>query len=95
MLAKWLCRDFEVFLLDEPTRGIDQVARRKVYSLLDQLAQRNKATLIVSSDLEELTETCDRILVMSQGKIVAEFFGPKYDAGQVTQASFASEPISV
>ena len=54
---------------DEPTRGIDVAARRRIYRLFDALAADGKAVVIVSSDLEELLETCDRIAVMSAGPI--------------------------
>lgn len=72
-VAKWLVRDADVFLFDEPTRGIDVAARRRIYRLLESLAADGKALVIVSSDLEELLETCDRIAVMSAGRMVATF----------------------
>ena len=62
-VAKWLVQDADVFLFDEPTRGIDVAARRRIYRLIDSLADDGKAIVIVSSDLDELFETCDRIAV--------------------------------
>ncbi len=72
-IAKWLLREADVFLFDEPTRGIDVAARRRIYRLIESLAAEGKAIVIVSSDLDELLETCDRIAVMSAGKLVATF----------------------
>lgn len=69
-IAKWLVRDAEVFLFDEPTRGIDVAARRRIYRLFDSLASDGKGLVIVSSDVDELLETCDRIAVMSNGRLV-------------------------
>ena len=62
-----------MFLLDEPTRGIDVGAKAEVYRLLDELAAAGKAVLVVSSDLKELMTLCDRIAVMSAGRLVATF----------------------
>ena len=55
-------------MFDEPTRGIDVAARRRIYRLIESLAQAGKAIVIVSSDLDELLETCDRIGVISAGR---------------------------
>ncbi|QDT63826.1 sugar ABC transporter ATP-binding protein [Calycomorphotria hydatis] len=89
VIAKWLTVDANVFLFDEPTRGIDVPARRRIYRLIDQLANDGKAIVIVSSDLEELFETCDRIAVMSNGKLVNTFVGPEFSHDEITQAAFS------
>ena len=73
VLAKWLLRDCEVLVCDEPTRGIDVGAKFEIYQLLVRLADKGKAIVIVSSDLKELLETCDRIVVMSAGRVAATF----------------------
>jgi ABC-type sugar transport system ATPase subunit len=72
VVAKWLYRDTKVVLFDEPTRGIDVNAKREVFSLMDQMAREGKAILMVSSELPELLQVADRILVMREGRIVAE-----------------------
>ncbi len=72
-IAKWLVRGAEVYLFDEPTRGIDVPARRRIYQLIDTLAKAGKAVIIVSSDLDELMQTCDRIGVMSRGRWMGDF----------------------
>lgn len=72
VIAKWLFREAEVLIFDEPTRGIDVGARQEIYDLLWRLAAAGKAVLIVSSDLPELMGICHRILVFSNGRITAD-----------------------
>ena len=72
VLAKWLLNDPDVLLLDEPTRGIDIGAKFDVYALIDSLAARGVAVLLVSSELPEIIALSDRILVMRAGRIVKE-----------------------
>ena len=88
-VAKWLVRDADVFLFDEPTRGIDVAARRRIYRLLESLANDGKGIVIVSSDLDELLETCDRIAVMSNGRMVDTFSRPNWSSDRIMQAAFA------
>jgi ABC-type sugar transport system ATPase subunit len=94
VLAKWLERDGNVFLLDEPTRGIDVAARERVHDVIRKLAKAGKGILLVSSDLDELVGLCDSIGVMSNGRWTAMFSGPNYDTQAILQAMFAgySEP---
>jgi ribose transport system ATP-binding protein len=89
VVAKWLVRDAEVFLFDEPTRGIDVAARRKIYGIIEELAARGKGIVIVSSDLEELLETCDRIAVISAGRIAATFDRGEWSRDRITRAAFS------
>ncbi|MFM9062553.1 MAG: ATP-binding cassette domain-containing protein, partial [Pirellula sp.] len=88
VIAKWLHRGGKFFLFDEPTRGIDIAARELVYQVIRQLAADGKGILVVSSDLEELLDLCHRIGVMSNGKWVATFQGPTYDAQQIVRSMF-------
>ncbi len=70
-LARLLHRDVDVFLLAEPTRGIDMGSKRQIFDLIDGLATRNKAVLMISSYLPDLLGTCDRIAVMKRGRLSA------------------------
>lgn len=88
-VAKWLIRDASVFLFDEPTRGIDVAARRRIYRLLESLAVDGKASVIVSSDLEELIEICDAIAVICDGRMVARFEREEWSREKIMQASFS------
>ena len=88
-VAKWLLKEADVFLFDEPTRGIDVAARRNIHQLFDQLAAQGKALIIVSSDLEELFETCDRIGVMSAGRLVNEYAREDWSYDAIMQDCFS------
>lgn len=75
VIAKWLVRGARVFLFDEPTRGIDVGAKVEVYEVMDELARAGAAILMVSSELPELLQVADRILVMRQGRLMGELPG--------------------
>lgn len=89
VIAKWLLRTADIFLFDEPTRGIDISARHRIFDLINDLAQAGKGIIIVSSDLEELLENCDRIGVMSAGRWVAEFDRSDFNRDRIMQAAFS------
>ena len=73
VIAKWLLADPTLFIADEPTRGVDVGAKYEIYTLLCKLAEEGKAVMMISSDLPELLGLCDRVLVMSNGRITGEF----------------------
>jgi ribose transport system ATP-binding protein len=75
VVAKWMFREPSIFLFDEPTRGIDVGAKVEVFEVMDELARSGAAVLMVSSELPELIQVADRILVMSQGAITGELPG--------------------
>lgn len=72
ILGRWLLTEPEVLMLDEPTRGIDVGAKYEIYQLIIDLANKGKVVLMVSSEMPELLGVCDRILVMSGGKLAGE-----------------------
>jgi ribose transport system ATP-binding protein len=82
VLAKWLLTEAEIFIFDEPTRGIDVGAKVEVYRLMNDLLQRGAAIVMISSELPEVLGMSDRILVMREGRIVAAL-----DAATATQES--------
>ena len=90
VLAKWLERDCEVLFFDEPTRGIDVGARHEIYLLMNDLAARGKAIVMVSSELPEVLGMADRILVMHDGRITGEIDnGPHVTQEQVMRLAMA------
>jgi ribose transport system ATP-binding protein len=89
VIARWLARDCEVLLFDEPTRGIDVAAKDTIYHLLRDLAAEGRAVVMVSSELVELMALCDRILVMSAGRIAAEFTPGEWSQEKITHAAFS------
>ena len=72
VLAKWLLVDSEILILDEPTRGIDVGAREEIYQIIYELVNEGKTIIIVSSDLTEILNVCQRIIVMHDGEIKKE-----------------------
>jgi ABC-type multidrug transport system ATPase subunit len=73
LLARWLCLNPSLLLLDEPTRGIDVGAKAEIQGLIDELADNGLGVLMISSELEEITEGADRVVVLREGRTVAEF----------------------
>jgi rhamnose transport system ATP-binding protein len=73
VLAKWLSRRPQLLIVDEPTRGIDVATKSEVHRLLVELAQEGVAVLMISSELPEVLRVADRVLVMREGRLVAEF----------------------
>ncbi|MFK4446935.1 L-arabinose transport system ATP-binding protein [Caballeronia udeis] len=78
ILSRWLAEEIDVFLMDEPTRGIDVGARSEIYGLLYGLAEAGRTVIVVSSDLAEVIGVADRVMVMREGKIVGNL--PKAQA---------------
>jgi putative multiple sugar transport system ATP-binding protein len=72
VLSKWLFTDPDVLILDEPTRGIDVGAKYEIYTIINELAARGKAVVVISSELPELLGICDRIYALSQGRLTGE-----------------------
>jgi ribose transport system ATP-binding protein len=83
VLAKWLLARPGVLILDEPTRGIDVGAKFEVYQLIHELADKGAGVLVISSEIEELTGICDRVLVMSKGEISGEFGREEFDREKI------------
>jgi D-xylose transport system ATP-binding protein len=83
LLARWLNANPKIFILDEPTRGIDIGAKVEIHRLLNRLAEQGVAIIVISSELEEVLGVSDRVLVMNEGRIVQEF----------TQANASREAI--
>jgi ABC-type sugar transport system ATPase subunit len=76
LVARWLARDARVIIVDEPTRGIDVGAKQEIYVLLNDLAARGKAILMISSELPEVLGMSDRVLVMHEGRLAGEIARP-------------------
>ncbi len=85
VLSKWLAAGPKVLILDEPTRGIDVGAKAEIHRLMSELAQQGMAILLISSELPEIMGMSDRILVMREGRIAAEF-----QRAQATQEAIAT-----
>lgn len=89
VIGRWLERDCQVLLFDEPTRGIDVGAKFDIYRLLAEQARQGKALVVVSSDLRELMLLCDRIGVLSAGHLIDTFSRDGWSQDQLLAAAFA------
>ncbi len=94
VIAKWLLSGAKIFLFDEPTRGIDIGAKLEVFQILEELARQGAAILLVSSELPELLQMADRILVMREGRISAELAVPTTQDEILRHAAPAGEAVA-
>jgi len=88
VIAKWMFRDSDILIFDEPTRGIDVGAKFEIYRMLGELAEEGKAIIFVSSDLKELMAVCDRIMVMSAGRVATTFARGEWSEEKIMAAAF-------
>lgn len=89
VFSRWMLKDCAVLLLDEPTRGIDVGAKWTIYQVLGELARKGKALVVVSSELTELMSICDRIAVMSAGRLVRIFTREEWSEDRIMTAAFS------
>ena len=95
VLSKWLANDPAVIMLDEPTRGIDVGSKEQIYALLRSLAERGAAVLVISSELIEVLGLSDRVLVMADGRIVAELAHDEATEERVLEIITASSSAQI
>ena len=73
LLGKWMFTEPDILILDEPTRGIDVGAKYDIYCLINKMVEDGKSVIMISSEMPELLGMCDRIYVMSEGRLAGEF----------------------
>jgi len=88
VLAKWLSAEPDIFIVDEPTRGIDVGARAEIYSIIQRLAKEGKAIIIVSSDITEILCICQRIVVMYEGTVTGVLTGNDRNEDEIMRCAF-------
>lgn len=91
VFSKWFQRGPKVFLLDEPTQGVDVGAKAELHRCLSDAAKAGAAVLMSSSDSEELTATCSRVIVLRNGSIVAELVGSDINPHLIARTSLGIE----
>ena len=79
IMAKWLMKKPKVFLIDEPTRGVDVGAKAEIQKMIRELAAQGSACLVVSSEIEEISAVCDRVIVLNRGRINGELTKQEID----------------
>jgi ribose transport system ATP-binding protein len=87
VIAKWLAKNPRVLVLDEPTRGVDVGAKSEIYSLMRRLTEKGVGIIFISSEMPELIGICDRILVMSEGRLTGEFKKGELDQHAIMAAA--------
>ena len=85
LLARWLCRQPRLMILDEPNRGIDIGAKSEIEMLIQDLAKQGISILMISSELEELERNCDRVVVINNGKNVGQLQGKEITQANIMQ----------
>jgi ABC-type sugar transport system ATPase subunit len=90
-LAKWLAADCDVLIFDEPTRGIDVGARYEIYKLMNELCEKGKAIIMVSSDMEELLGMSDRIIVLCEGRKTGDLQKQEFSQERVMRLASGQE----
>ncbi len=93
VIGKWLNTDADIYILDEPTRGIDVGAKVEVYKLINQLVKAGKAVIMISSELPEILGMSDRVIVMREGKITAEIDrdSPHFNENDIMKAAWGRQ----
>jgi len=94
ILARWLCTSPELLLLDEPTRGIDVGAKQEIQALIRRLADEGLAVLMISSELEELVADTDRVVVLRDGRTVAELTGDQLEQDAILAAMATGSAVA-
>jgi ribose transport system ATP-binding protein len=93
VLAKWFNTEGDIFIFDEPTRGIDVGAKQEIYRIMTDLARNNKAILMVSSDMPEVVSMSDRIIVMKDGTVAGEIQREYLSEENILQYSIGGSSI--
>jgi ribose transport system ATP-binding protein len=89
VIAKWLHRDPRLFILDEPTRGIDVHAKEEIYRWIDQIANEGVSIILISSEIEEIIGMSDRVITMSKGRVVSELKGDEITSSNIIRYSMS------
>jgi len=91
VLAKWLDSGADIFIFDEPTHGIDVEGKEEVYNLMTELAERGKGVIFISSEFVELAGSCNRVLVMAEGRLVDQLAGDEITESALVESCYSDE----
>lgn len=95
IIGRWLASGTEIFLFDEPTRGIDVGAKSEIYAVIEDLARQGKALLVISSEMPEILRVSDRVLVMRDGSVVAELSGSDITEDNIAKYAIGTKKQAV
>lgn len=85
LLARWMCMNPKLMILDEPTRGIDVGAKAEIEQLIQEFSKSGISVLMISSEIAELERNCDRIIVMREGRVIGELAGDQISQDKVME----------
>ena len=88
VIGKWLTRDLNILILDEPSRGVDVGARTEIHARIRELAREGKGIIVISSDNEELPFVCDTVKVMAEGRIDGTLHGSEITKEAISYKSY-------
>ena len=91
LIARWLTPKVKVLFLDEPSRGVDIGARHEIHQAIRDLADNGIGTIVISSDVEELAALCDRIVVLSEGRVSGQLIGDEITENKIIELSYAHD----
>ncbi len=91
LLAKWLATDPKILILDEPTRGIDVGAKAEIYTIINELAKAGLAVILISSEMPEVMNMSDRMMIMSEGRITGELSKEEYNQEAILKFAMGVE----
>ena len=89
VIGKWIARKSGIVIAEDPTRGVDIGAKAEIWDALQTLAEEGRALILMTTELQEMLHVCDRIIVMSRGRITGEFKRSEFSAEAITQRFFA------
>jgi ABC-type sugar transport system ATPase subunit len=89
VIGKWIARKSGIVIAEDPTRGVDVGAKAEIWDALQTLAEEGRALILMTTELQEMLHVCDRIIVMSRGRITGEFQRSEFSAEAITQRFFA------
>lgn len=91
VLAKWLASDPDILILDEPTRGVDVGAKAEIYAIINELAAKGMAIIMISSEMPEIVNMCDRMIIMCNGRIKGELNRNEFEQTAILNYAFAED----
>ena len=94
VLSKWLATNPRLLILDEPTQGVDVESKAEVHAMIAELAQRGLAIILISSELPELVGMCDRMIVLREGRVTAEFSRGNVDQERIIRAATDADSVA-
>jgi ABC-type sugar transport system ATPase subunit len=89
VIGRWLLPGIRVVFFDEPSRGVDVGAREEIHAAIRDFADRGVATIVISSDVEELAVLCDRVVVLREGEVTGELHGADVTEKNIVELSYA------